>query len=56
MKSLKTLSKEIGAKFPAMMKDLRIVITGKSDGPPITELINILGPGTVIKRLRNYLL
>lgn len=56
MKSLKTLSKEVGTKFPVMMKDLRIVITGQPDGPPITELIVILGPGTVIKRLRNYLL
>jgi len=56
MKALKTLSKELDTKFPIMMKDLRVVITGRSEGPPITELINILGSEAVVKRLRNYLL
>jgi len=55
MKSLKALSKDDKIKFPEMMKDLRVVITGKSDGPPILELVHILGPETVIKRLLNYL-
>jgi len=55
MKSLKTLSKEVGIKFPVLMKDLRVLITGQSDGPPISELINILGSEVVVKRLKNFL-
>jgi len=56
MKKLKTLSKEVGIQFPVLMKELRLLITGKAEGPPITELINILGTEVVIKRLKNYLL
>merc|ERR1712173_77650 len=56
MKNLKTLSKEAKVQFPVMMKELRILITGRAEGPPITELINILGTEVVIKRLKNYLL
>jgi len=56
MKSLKNLGKRDGIKFPVLMKDLRVLITGNSDGPPILELLVTLGSETVIKRLDNYIL
>jgi len=56
MKSLKKLSKEIRIQFPVLMKELRMLITGKAEGPPITELIAILGAEVVMKRLKNNLL
>jgi len=56
MKNLKTLSKEAGVQFPVLMKEIRMLITGRAEGPPITELINILGTEVVIKRLKNYLI
>jgi len=55
MKELKNLSKDENIKFPSLMKDLRILLTGKGDGPPILELIDILGPVTVTKRLSRYI-
>lgn len=54
MKSLKDLGKSDEIKFPVLMKDLRVIITGKSDGPPILELLHILGPEKVVRRLKNY--
>jgi len=53
MKMLKNLSKEKGIKFPVLMRDLRILLTGKTEGPPIIDLINILGKDKSIERL-NY--
>jgi len=54
MKMLKELSKKNGIKFPVFMKDLRVLLTGKTDGPPIIELINILGKEKSIERLNYY--
>ena len=51
---LKELSKKNGIKFPVFMKDLRVLLTGKTDGPPIIELINILGKEKSIERLNYY--
>ena len=55
LKQIKTFSKSQGLKFPEVMKDLRLIITGRPDGPPITELIDILGPGQVVDRLSYYI-
>jgi len=54
MKHLKQLSKSHGIKFPELMKDLRLIITGKSDGPPVTELVHILGSDKVMQRLSHF--
>ena len=55
MKQIKTFSKSQGLKFPEVMKDLRLVITGRPDGPPITELIDILGSDQVVARLSYFI-
>ena len=55
LKQIKTFSKSQGLKFPEVMKDLRLVITGRPDGPPITELIDILGSGQVVARLSYFI-
>ena len=55
MKQIKNFSKSQGLKFPAVMKDLRVVITGKAEGPPITELLDILGVDQVLARLSNFI-
>ena len=53
MKTFKLLSKEHNIKFPDLMKDLRLLITGKTDGPPIMELVDILGKEKVVQRLKH---
>ena len=53
MKTFKLLSKEHNIKFPDLMKDLRLLITGKTDGPPIMELVDILGQQKVVQRLKH---
>lgn len=55
MKHLKKISKGHGMKFPDLMKDLRSVITGQPDGPPISELIDILGPAQVAERISHFI-
>ena len=55
LKQIKTFSKSQGLKFPEVMKDLRLIITGRPDGPPITELIDILGSGQVVDRLSYFI-
>ena len=52
---LKSISQAQNIKFPDLMKDLRILITGKADGPPVLELINILGPDKVVYRLKHFI-
>lgn len=51
MSELKRLSQSTGLKFPAFMKELRVLLTGKPDGPPILELLEILGHTVVQERL-----
>lgn len=55
LKHLRQLGKEENIKFSQLMKDLRVLITGKGEGPPITELLQVLGTKTVVKRLNIYL-
>ena len=55
LKQLKLLSKNNLIKFPDLMKDLRLLITGRADGPPILELIQILGKDKVVERLKRFI-
>merc|ERR1712121_605214 len=54
LRSLKSYSKRNGIKFPALMKDLRLLLTGKSDGPPVTELVDLLGRESIVRRMKKY--
>ena len=55
MKQLKLLSKTNLLKFPDLMQDIRLLITGRAEGPPILELIQILGKDKVIQRLKHFI-
>lgn len=50
----KVCQSEKGLKFSQMMKELRVLITGCEEGPPIVELVEVLGIQTVVSRLQNY--
>jgi len=56
LKHLKKISKKESLKFPEMMKLLRIVISGLEEGPPVLEMIEILGLKTVLERIDKAIL
>ena len=53
-KNLRSLCRGVGLKFPAVMKDLRVLLTGGQEGPPIQEIIQILGNEETLNRLKLY--
>ena len=55
MKSLKQISSSEGVKFPELMGDLRVLLTGRREGPPVLELLAILGPRIALARLAAFL-
>jgi glutamyl/glutaminyl-tRNA synthetase len=50
-KSLRQFSKSVGIKFPVLMKCLRSVLSGLEDGPPVGEMIQLLGKEQTIQRI-----
>ncbi len=50
-KTLKGLNKEMKLKFPQYMKFLRVVLSGLNEGPPVAEMMYILGKENTLKRL-----
>jgi len=54
-KGLKSLSKSKNIKFAELMRDIRILLTGLSEGPPVLEIVNILGKQKSIQRLQHFL-
>ena len=44
----------LGLKFPKMMEDLRVLLTGRREGPPVLEVIQVLGKASVARRLERY--
>ena len=42
-KELKTFCKKNSVKYPQAMTDLRILLTGEAEGPPVKEIVEILG-------------
>ena len=55
VKILKKIGKNSGLKFPKLMEDLRVLLTGKREGPPVLEVIQVLGKASVARRLERYL-
>ncbi|XP_059090740.1 probable glutamate--tRNA ligase, mitochondrial [Tigriopus californicus] len=49
--ALKKIAKKQGIKFPALMKSLRLILSGSKEGAPIKETIDILGIPECIQRL-----
>ena len=54
LKVLKKIGKISGLKFPKMMEDLRVLLTGRREGPPVLEVIQVLGKASVARRLERY--
>ena len=55
VKEMKKIGKKSGLKFPKMMEDLRVLLTGKREGPPVLEVVQVLGKDSVTRRLGRYL-
>jgi len=55
VKKLKKIGKDHSVKYPEMMKMLRQVISGQLEGPPVADVIKILGIETVVHRLDKIL-
>ena len=56
--TLRQYSKSVSIKFPVLMKCLRTVLSGLDDGPPVGEMIQLLGKPQTLERIQfaqNYL-
>ena len=42
-------------KFPLLGKPLRLILTGKSNAPSISDLLYLIGKENCINRIDNYL-
>ena len=51
-KSLRQFSKSVGIKFPVLMKCLRSILSGLDDGPPVGEMIQLLGRDQTMQRIK----
>jgi len=51
-KSLRQFSKSVGIKFPVLMKCLRSILSGLDDGPPVGEIIQLLGRDETMQRIK----
>ena len=54
-RSMKKLCKTSGCRYPDVMKDLRIILSGRAEGPPVTEMLDILEREEAVLRIDNYL-
>ena len=53
--SLKKFCKSNNLKAPRVLKDLRVLVTGKSDGPPIVEIYDLMGRDNCSSLMRKRL-
>ncbi|KAK1132135.1 hypothetical protein K0M31_016268 [Melipona bicolor] len=51
-KYLKEFAKEHGISYPTLMKVLRFVLSDLKDGPPVAEMIEILGKDSTLLRIK----
>ncbi|XP_029039907.1 probable glutamate--tRNA ligase, mitochondrial isoform X1 [Osmia bicornis bicornis] len=52
---LKEFANEHGVPFPTLMKHLRLIVSGLKEGPPVGEMIEILGKDTILFRINRYI-
>jgi glutamyl-tRNA synthetase len=52
---MKQLCKVNGGRYPQVMKDLRLILSGRGEGPPVMEMLHILQREEAILRINNYL-
>jgi glutamyl-tRNA synthetase len=51
-KCLKEFASNNNVKFPVLMKMLRSVLSGLSEGPGVTEMMNLLGKNQSLERIK----
>jgi hypothetical protein len=44
-----------GLRYPHVMKDLRLILSGRAEGRPLTEMLDILHRDEAVLRIDNYL-
>ncbi len=49
---LRKYCKEQNLKMPTVMKDVRIMLTGKSEGAPIKEIVDLVGKDSCLQRMK----
>ena len=50
--NIRKYCKEQNLKMPMIMKDVRIMLTGKSEGPPIKEIVDLIGKNSCLQRMK----
>lgn len=53
LNALRNLAKKRKVKFPHVMKVMRLVLSGLDEGPPVGEMIQLLGNEKAAKRIAN---
>ena len=51
---VRKLCKQEGVKLPKIMTDLRIILTGYPEGPPLKDIIDLLGREEALHRFNQY--
>ena len=54
-KYLKDYSKSEGIKFALIMRFLRVIMTGSAEGPPVGEMVEVIGVGRSLDRVKHGL-
>ena len=50
--ALRKLAEQLGVKAAVLIHPCRVALTGKTVGPPLFDVIQVLGKETTLKRLR----
>ncbi|XP_053653453.1 nondiscriminating glutamyl-tRNA synthetase EARS2, mitochondrial [Cherax quadricarinatus] len=55
VEEIKDVSRQYGLKIPAIMKLIRMTVTGMKEGPPVGEMLYMLGQDTAVERMKHAL-
>ncbi|KAK3889148.1 hypothetical protein Pcinc_006725 [Petrolisthes cinctipes] len=55
VKTIKDIGRRLGVKMPAIMKLVRMTISGLKEGPPVGEMLEVLGREEVLRRITHAL-
>ena len=53
--NLRSLCQEKGFKLASLMKNLRLAMTGSEKGPPIAEIVQIIGKNSAVRRIKKFM-
>jgi len=51
LKECRDVCRQLHIKMPSVMRDLRLLLTGRSEGPPVKEVMELLGRAETLRRL-----